>query len=206
MATPLSAERTLPALVIALGLIPFAGSLSRLATLVEPGLAAAGDARFLDAPLPIALHAGGGAVMLVLAALQVAPRFRSRHLDWHRGAGRALVAAIILFAVGGLWMVATYPRQPAGSPGLSLLRLAVGGALLALVLRGWLRARARDIRGHRRDMIRVLALFMAAGTFVPLWFGGLALGMTDGPTAFLAVQALSFAVNIALAETLLARS
>lgn len=202
---PLRASWILPALILALGLIPAFGSVSRLVTLAAPGLAAPGDDRFLSAPLPIALHAGGALALLLLGALQVWPAFRRRHPLWHRRAGRVLAATGMIFALGGLAMVATYPRQPDGSLALDLLRLVTGSAILILLALGWRAARARDFRRHRTHMLRALALFMGSGTFVPIYVPFVAMGGPEGPVTFVTAMALAFAVNLGIAEIAIRR-
>ena len=46
------------------------------------------DQRFDSSPAPVVVHVVGAIVYAVVGAFQLVPRFRRRHLTWHRRAGR----------------------------------------------------------------------------------------------------------------------
>ena len=48
------------------------------------------DHRFASFPLPLVLHIVGAMTDALVGVLQLVPRFRRRHLAWHRRAGRVL--------------------------------------------------------------------------------------------------------------------
>lgn len=123
--------------------------------------------RFALHPVATALHLAVGALVIVLAPLQLSERLRRRFVRLHRWLGR-------LYAVGVL---------ASGTAGLALARISQGGlpahlgfGLLAVL---WIattaigvhRVRVGDIRAHERWMVRSFALTFAAVTlriYIPL--------------------------------------
>lgn len=118
-------------------------------------------------PLPVILHIIAALVYSGIGAFQFLPGLRSRHLGWHRFAGRTLlVPAGAVVALSGLWMTAFYDVPPIDGLGLQISRYVVGILMLAFLVLGVLAVLRRDIRAHRGWMIRAYALAMGAGTQV----------------------------------------
>lgn len=192
----------IPAGLIALGLVPAAAGLARLAQLAA-GERLADNARFFDAPLPVVLHILAILIFAFLGALQFVPRFRQS--SWHRRAGWLVLPAGLIAAATGIWMTLTYDLPATDSAMLNAIRLVVGAAMLAELLLGLRAVLRRDYVTHRAWMIRAWALGMGAGTqvFTHLpWF--LAFG---GPEAGVRtwLMAAGWAINAALAEAILRR-
>ena len=102
-----------------------------------------------------------------IGAFQFLPGLRSRHIGWHRLAGRCLlVPAGAAVALSGLWMAAFYDVPPIDGLGLQLSRYVVGILMLLFLVLGVRAVLRRDIPSHRGWMIRAYALAMGAGTQV----------------------------------------
>lgn len=193
----------IPAGLIALGLVPAAAGLARLAQLAG-GERMADNARFFDAPLPVVLHIAAILVFAFLGALQFVPRFRQS--PWHRCAGWLVLPAGLIAAATGVWMTLTYDLPATDSAALNAIRLVVGAAMLVELLLGLRAILQRDYFTHRAWMIRAWALGMGAGTQVLThlpWI--LAVGMPGaGPRTVL--MAAGWAINAAVAEWVIRRA
>jgi len=191
----------LPVLLLALSLVPALGGMARLASLSG---SAPGDARFVQAPLPISLHVLGATVYCLLGAFQFSSGFRLRWPGLHRRAGRWLALCGLLTGATGLWMTAFSPIPTSlQGPLLRAVRLAVASAMLASLLIAWRSILRRDVRRHEAFMIRAYALGQGAGTQVLVllpWM--LVSGESGGLTRDL-LMTLSWAINIAVAESII---
>jgi hypothetical protein len=65
---------------------------------------------FLDFPTVVALHVVLGGVYLALAPFQFVKRIRSRHLSYHRWAGRLLVCVGLVVGATALFMGLVIPK------------------------------------------------------------------------------------------------
>ena len=65
---------------------------------------------FLHFPTVVALHVVLGGVYLALAPFQFVRRIRSRHLDYHRWAGRMLVSVGLVVGLSALFMALVIPK------------------------------------------------------------------------------------------------
>jgi uncharacterized membrane protein len=110
------------------------------------------------------VHIVGAAVYVLVGILQFLPRFRRRHLTWHRRAGRVLAVAGLLVAGSALWLTLFYAPQPGTGDLLFMLRLLFASAMVASLVLGVTAARRRDFAAHRAWMIRAYAIALAAGT------------------------------------------
>jgi uncharacterized membrane protein len=199
-------ERTWPVPVALVGLstIPLVAGTLRLVQLAGGPAVIPADHRFASFPLPLVVHIVGATTYALVGILQLVPRFRRRHLDWHRRAGRVLAAAGLLVAASALWMTLFYEAQPGTGDLLYVLRLVFGSAMAACLLRGVAEARRRNIPAHRACMIRAYAIGLAAGTQVfTQGFGAAILG-SGVPAADLAKGA-GWAINLAVAEWVIRR-
>ena len=156
---------------------------------------------FLKFPVATALHVILGGVYLALAPFQFAKRIRSRHLGYHRWAGRVLVAIGLLVGAAGVFMAVVIPaagwseRVVVGSFGLLFL-LAIG--------KGFLHVRAGRVAMHREWMIRAFAIALAIATTRLISIPALLIvGVhTDGQVATLVIVSFTeaFVVHALLAE------
>ncbi len=162
------------------------------------------DERFTGVPRALLLHIVSSAVFALVGALQLLPRFRRRHLTWHRRAGRVLSVAGLVVATSALWMTLLYQPQPGTGRLLFVFRMVVATATAASLVLGFTAIRRRDIAAHRAWMVRAYALGLGAGTQV------LTQGLTE---AFLGTDVVvgdlakgaGWAINLAVAEWLLRR-
>ncbi len=186
-------------IILLLSLPPLVGSALRLLDLAT-GPLTADNARFMSAPWPIALHAAGLSVFLLLLPLQLLSRGPR-----HRVTGQVAIAAGIIGALAGVWMTLTYPTGTESPPELYGLRLVIGMALAGFLLHAWFAARARDFATHRIAVTRAAAIALGAGTAAV--YIGLTIALTGDMTARsnTIAQAAAWATNLAIAEWLLTR-
>ncbi len=148
-------------------------------------------------PVPVALVA-------LVGILQFVPRYRRRHLAWHRRAGRVLAVAGLLVAISALWMTLFYAAQPGTGDLLYVLRLLFASAMAACLVLGFAAVRRRDIAAHRAWMIRAYAIGLAAGTQIfTQGIGGALLGpgVLDTDLA----NGAAWVINLPMAELALRR-
>ena len=140
-------------------------------------------------------HALAGAVALTLAPLQLRTGPRAQRSRWHRLAGRAYVAAVLVAAVAGLVLApSTRGGAPAQAAFVLLSLLWISSTTL-----GVRAARQGDAAAHRAWMLRSLALTFAAVT-LRIYLGlGIAAGMTFDAIYALAAW-LSWVPNLLLVE------
>ncbi|MGH3148670.1 MAG: DUF2306 domain-containing protein, partial [Rubrobacter sp.] len=123
---------------------------------------------FLRFPTVVALHVILGGVYLALAPFQFVRRIRSRHLAYHRQAGRLLVIIGLVIGVTALFLGLVIPFS--GWPERVVIGLFGGLFLLALV-KGFLHVRAGRVALHREWMIRAFAIGLSIATmrliFIP---------------------------------------
>jgi uncharacterized membrane protein len=159
--------------------------------------------RFTASPAPLVVHVISAVFFAIVGAWQFPGRFRRRHRDGHRVAGRVLVGAGLVVAVTGLWMTLFYANAPGGAP-LWTVRLVVGAATGASLVLGFAAIRRRDVRAHRAWMIRAYALTVGAGTqTVTEGISQSLLGVND-VSKFLGTTA-GWVINAAVAEWLIRR-
>jgi Predicted membrane protein (DUF2306) len=156
---------------------------------------------FIKFPTITALHVVLGGFYLALAPFQFVKRIRSRHLGYHRWAGRVLVAIGLVVGAAGVFMAMVIPA--AGWPE----RVVVGsfGLLFLVALgKGFLYVRAGRVALHREWMIRAFAIALAIATTRLIFISGmLIVGMpTDGQVATLVIVSftVAFVVHALLAE------
>jgi uncharacterized membrane protein len=153
-----------PFALIALSVIPLTAGTLRLVQLAGgPDLMPADD-RFAGFPAPLVVHILGAALYALVGAFQFVPRFRHRHLTWHRRAGRVLAVAGLAVSGSALWLTLFYSPQPGTGDLLYVLRLVFASGMAACLVLGFTAVRRRDIAAHRAWMIRAYAIGVAAGT------------------------------------------
>ncbi|WP_295974593.1 DUF2306 domain-containing protein [uncultured Xanthomonas sp.] len=119
-------------------------------------------------------HLGGGAVGLLLGALQFATRRGRRWPRLHRWVGRVYFAGMAVAMVGAVGLIATSPAPPA-------IRVAFAATALAWLVTGsvglvaiW---RGRVLR-HQRWMVRAYLATLAPVVFRVALPSAIGLGMT----------------------------
>jgi uncharacterized membrane protein len=151
--------------LIVLSLIPALGGAVRLSDLANRTAITPDNARFMAVPLPVIIHIIAALAFCMIGAFQFAPRFRQRHPNWHRAAGRWLMVAGLITAFSGLWMTVFYSiPQPLQGPLLYVVRLLISVGMAASIVLAWNTVRRKNIPAHRAWMMRAYALGQGAGT------------------------------------------
>jgi hypothetical protein len=200
------ADFKVPALLLALSLVPVLGGVMRFSNLSGAAAATTEHARFASAPTPIVIHVLGATLYCLLGAFQFSLAFRRRFPIWHRRAGKLLMLCGLLAGMSGLWMTAFY-AIPTGMQGPLLygVRLAVGTAMVASLVIGWLSILWRNVARHEAFMIRAYALGQGAGTQVLVLLPWMLIsGQSTGLTRDL-LMTLSWTINVVVAESIIHR-
>jgi uncharacterized membrane protein len=146
-------------------------------------------------------HIVPGIVYLLLAPLQLWRGFRSRHLRWHRRIGRV---AIVSGLVSGSFAIVFGLFQAFGGPLESAAAVVFGTWFIAALTVAYRAIRRRNVRRHRKWMIRAFAVGLAVGT-IRAWIGLLAgLGFVSLRDSFAISFWLAFLMHIIAAEIWLA--
>jgi uncharacterized membrane protein len=193
-----------PAALVALSAIPLTAGMLRLIQLAGGPAVLPADERFAGFPTALVVHIVGATLYALVGAFQFVPRFRRRHLVWHRRAGRVLAVAGLLVAGSALWLTLFFAPEPGSGDVLYVLRLVAGSAMISCLILGVTSVRRHDIPAHRAWMIRAYAIGLAAGTqpFTEGFLG--ALFGTGGVRADL-YKAAGWAINLAVAEWVIRR-
>jgi uncharacterized membrane protein len=201
-----SRPRSWPAPVglLVLSAVPLLAGTFRLVQLAGGPALIPADQRFDSSPIPVGLHIVAATIFSLLGILQLVPRFRRRHLAWHRRSGRVVAAAGLVVAGSAFWMALFYAQKHGTGPLLLGLRLVFAPALAACLVLGVATVRRGDVAGHRAWMIRAYAIALAAGTqaftggFAPLLPGS---GVFKGDIA----MGSAWFINLAIAEWVIRR-
>jgi len=126
---------------------------------------------FLEFPAIVALHVILGGLYLALAPFQFVKRIRSRHIGYHRRAGRVLVATGLVVGTTALFVGLVIPFS--GWAERAIIGL-FGGLFLFALFKGFVHVRAGRVALHREWMIRAFAIGLSIATqrliFVPAFF------------------------------------
>jgi uncharacterized membrane protein len=156
---------------------------------------------FLRYPTIVALHVGLGGVYLALAPFQFMKRIRSRHLAYHRWAGRVLVSVGLVVGATALFIGLVIPFS--GWPERVIIGL-FGGLFLLALGKGFVHVRAGRVALHREWMIRAFAIALSIATMRLIFIPALlvAADPTDGQIAFLSVASFTaaFVLHASVAE------
>ena len=166
------ADWHIPTALIVLSLIPVLGGAVRLTSLANRAAITPDNARFVLIPVPVVIHIIAASAFCMIGAFEFAPRFRQRHPNWHRAAGRWLMVAGLITGLSGIWMTVFYSiPQALQGPLLYVVRLLVGAGMAISIVLAWNTIRRKNISAHRAWMMRAYALGQGAGTqaliFVP---------------------------------------
>ena len=157
---------------------------------------------FLEFPVVTALHVVLGALYLVLAPLQFVSKIRSRHLAYHRRAGRLLVAIGLVVGATAEFMGLVIPFFGWGERVIIGL---FGTVFLVALTKGFLHVRAGRVALHREWMMRAFAVGLSIATQRLIFFPALLIvaNPTDGQFEALWVAAFvaAFVLNLLVAET-----
>lgn len=201
------ADFKVPALLVALSLVPILGGVARLKSLSDGAPVGADDARFFAAPLPVVIHVVAATFYALLGAFQFSTGIRLRWRAWHRRGGVLLLGCALLTGATGIWMTTAYSiPQSLQGPLLYGVRLVVGVAMLTSIVKGWASIVRRDLAQHEAWMIRAYALAQGAGTqaliFLPLMLivSGPVLGLTRD-----VLLSAAWVINIVVAEWIIRR-
>ncbi len=125
------------------------------------------DQLYLDTPVAIALHLGGGAIAIVLGALQFSSRLRNKYLSIHRRMGQIYIISVVTSGSAGFLLAVESTGGLAAHFGFGAMAIVwVTTALVA-----WRKVLGRDIEAHRAWMLRSYAVTLAAVTlriYLPL--------------------------------------
>ena len=105
-------------------------------------------------------HAGLGATVLILGALQFFPEIRARWPAWHRRAGTVYVLGCLIGGVAGFLLAFGTTAGPIAGFGFGILAVL----WVWFTANAWRYAKARDFQRHQRWMIRSYALTFGAVT------------------------------------------
>ena len=194
----------LPLGLLVLSAVPLLAGTFRVIQLLGGPVLIPADQRFADNPVPLVVHIVAATVFALGGILQLVPRFRRRHLGWHRRAGRVVAVAGLLVAGSAFWMASFYAPKPGTGPLLLGLRLVFAVALTACLVLGVTQVRRGDVSAHRAWMFRAYAIALAAGTqaftggFAPLLPGS---GALKGDIA----MGSAWFINLAVAEWVIRR-
>ena len=125
------------------------------------------EARYVAYPWLAYLHIVPGILYLVGAPLQLWRRFRERHFTFHRRFGRVLLP---LGLVSGVFALAFGVPFSFGGAWQSLAAAVFGSWFLVALVLAFHAIRGRNVRMHRRWMIRAFAVGLGVGT-IRLWIG-----------------------------------
>ena len=195
-----------PAVLIALSIVPAVAGTVRLAELAGGGNVTPENARFFAAPLPVVLHIPAVMVYSMLGAFQFSRSFRRRRPGWHRAAGRILIPCGLVAALSGLWMARFYPWPQDDGQALYIERLVFGSAMVASIVLAVDAIRRRDFASHGMWMIRAYAIGMGAGTQVLThlpWF--VLVGAKPGELPRAVLMGAGWAINVVVAEWIIRR-
>lgn len=156
---------------------------------------------FLEYPTVVALHVVLGGLYLALAPFQFVRRIRSRHLGYHRWAGRVLVSIGLVVGTTGVFMGLVIPIAGWIERGY----ISVFGVLfLVALVKGFVHIRAGKVALHREWMIRAFAIGLAVATqrviFIPALLA--VADPTQGPVAILSAVSflVAFVLHVSVAE------
>ena len=150
---------------------------------------------FLEFPTVVALHVVLGGVYLALAPFQFVKPIRSRHLGYHRRAGRLLITVGLVVGVTALFMGMVIPFS--GWPEQVVIGL-FGVLFLVALIKGFAHVRAERTALHREWMIRAFAIGLSIATMRLIIVPTLVIVATPTDAQIAALSISSFAAAFVL--------
>ena len=126
-------------------------------------------------------------------------------LAFELDAGALAVPLGLSGALTGLWMAQVYPWPAGDGEAVYLERLLVGTVMAVAIIRGAWALRQHEYSAHGAWMTRGYALGMGAGTQVLTHLPWFVFIGTPGESARAVLMGLGWAINYALAESLIRR-
>lgn len=145
--------------------IPVFGGLIRVLELAGGPQIAPANPRALLVPTPIILHILSSALFCVVGAVQFLPSIRRQRPAAHRVIGRVIAMSGCMSALTGLWMTHFYvfPEAIQGAA-LYWVRVALGTAMIGLIIWAVIAIRSRNIFQHSASTVRAYAIGQGAST------------------------------------------
>jgi hypothetical protein len=169
--------------------------------LVSTGFAAVPDGPAGNGvPLALRVHVATAAVPLLLWPVQTVRALRRRHPKVHRWVGRTYLLGVLVAGSSGAVAAVGTTAGPVAGAGFLLLGLMWVGC----TLEAFLRIRAGDVAGHRRWVVRSVALTLAAVT-LRLYLGSATALGADFDAVYPAIAWLCWVPNLVVAQWWLAR-
>ena len=146
------------------------------------------------------VHAGFGAVALMVGVVQLLPQLRARWRAGHRWLGRAYMVACLVSGAAGLAIAMGTQAGPVAVAGFA------GAAVVALIcaVQAWRRAIGRRYDEHRAWAIRSYSVIFAAVT-LRLWLPAAGLAHLDFMEAYRVISFLAWVPNLVVAEIYLSQ-
>jgi hypothetical protein len=191
--------------LLLLGAVPIYGGALRILKLIS-GDASIENARFLAGSVSTSIHIVSATLYSLFGAFQFSEKARRKWSNWHRGAGKVLVANATLVAVTGLWMALNYPVAIQESRLVFIARVLVGFLMLSFIALGIEAIRLRNFHAHGNWMIRTYALAMGAGTQVFTHMPSILFPSLQGETNRTVAMISGWLINLAVAEWIISRT
>jgi Predicted membrane protein (DUF2306) len=194
----------IPAGLLAVSFIPVVAGVMRLSQLSAGTVMTAENARFIAAPMPVALHIVAAGLFSLLGAFQFSSGLRERNPKWHRASGRIVAVSGVVAALSGMWMTLMFPI-PAALQGdlLFAVRLLAGAAMVLAIVMAVVAAMKRNSQKHRAWMIRGYALGQGAGMQVVVLLPWMMLVGTPSAWQRDVLMSLAWLINVIVAETII---
>ncbi len=186
-------------MLIALSLIPVLAGVVRLGELATGAQITIENARFFEAPIPVALHIVSATIYCILGAFQFLPSIRRNNPILHKKSGRLLIICGLVSAVTGLWMTQFYAGTEYNSLALYWLRMLVGVTMISAICLGFAAILRRDFIHHSAWMTRAYALGLGAGTQVLTGLPLIIFQLGSDTTVFIHMAA-GWTINFIVAE------
>jgi uncharacterized membrane protein YozB (DUF420 family) len=155
------------------------------------------EARYARYPWLAYAHIVPGVVYLGLAPIQLWRGFRDRHLHWHRRIGRVALTAGLLSGILGIVFGAFLSF---GGPLQASASVVFGAWFVACLVIAYRAIRRRDVRRHRRWMIRAFAVGLGVGTIRILFLLFEGFELLETRDAFGVAFWLAWTLHVAAAE------
>lgn len=194
----------LPIGLLALTAVPVIFGMVRL-TEVARNVVTEENARLLASPFALVLHIVTSSLFSVVGALQFAPKFRRKHIQWHRYAGRVLVLCGLVSGLTGLWINQFFAPGEHDGPLLYWFRVLFGVGMVVCIVRGWTDVRKRNVAGHRAWISRAYAIGQGAGTQALVHMAWMIFFSLPGETERAWLMGAGWFINVVVVEAVLRR-